>query len=92
MDFLNLDIDEGDISMIVTPVLLSYTHLGDSRNKERAIFCSFAIAQVDVIYRGNSVWTLRSPSVLGATGLVSLGAGPVRRLFGNRTAFIYVTS
>ena len=38
---------------------------------------------------GNSVWALRLPSVLGAIGLVSLGAGPVRRLFGNRTAFIY---
>jgi uncharacterized protein (DUF2141 family) len=38
---------------------------------------------------GDSVWTLRLPSVLGAIGLVSLGAGPVRRIFGNRTAFIY---
>ncbi len=38
---------------------------------------------------GNSVWALRLLSSLGAIGLVSLGAGPVRRLFGNRTAFIY---
>ena len=38
---------------------------------------------------GNSVWALRLLSVLGAIGLVSLGVGPVRRLFGNRTAFIY---
>ena len=38
---------------------------------------------------GNSVWALRLLSALGAIGLVSLGAGPVRRLFGNRTAFIY---
>jgi uncharacterized protein (DUF2141 family) len=38
---------------------------------------------------GNSVWALRLLSVLGAIGLVGLGAGPVRRLFGNRTAFIY---
>ena len=38
---------------------------------------------------GNSVWALRLPSVIGAVGLVSLGAGPVRRIFGNRTAFIY---
>src|SRR5512137_716061 len=30
---------------------------------------------------GNSVWALRLLSVLGAVGLVSLGAGPVRRLF-----------
>lgn len=38
---------------------------------------------------GNFVWVLRLLSVLGAIGLVSLGAGPVRRIFGNRTAFIY---
>jgi uncharacterized protein (DUF2141 family) len=38
---------------------------------------------------GNSIWALRLPSVLGAIGLVSLGAGPIRRIFGNRTAFIY---
>lgn len=38
---------------------------------------------------GNSIWALRLLSALGAIGLVSLGAGPVRRLFGNRTAFIY---
>ena len=38
---------------------------------------------------GDSVWALRLLSVFGAIGLVSLGAGPVRRTFGNRTAFIY---
>jgi uncharacterized protein (DUF2141 family) len=38
---------------------------------------------------GNSVWALRLLSVLGAIGLASLGAGPVRRIAGNRTAFIY---
>jgi uncharacterized protein (DUF2141 family) len=38
---------------------------------------------------GNSIWALRLLSALGAVGLVGLGAGPVRRIFGNRTAFIY---
>jgi uncharacterized protein (DUF2141 family) len=38
---------------------------------------------------GNSVWALRLISVLGAIGLVGLGAGPVRRLFGNTAALIY---
>lgn len=38
---------------------------------------------------GNSVWALRLLSVLGAIGLVCLGAGPVRRIFGDRTAVIY---
>jgi uncharacterized protein (DUF2141 family) len=38
---------------------------------------------------GDSVWALRLLSVLGAIGMVGLGAGPVRRIFGNRTAFIY---
>ena len=39
---------------------------------------------------GNSEWALRSLSVAGAVGLVALGAGPVRRIFGNRNAFLYV--
>jgi 4-amino-4-deoxy-L-arabinose transferase-like glycosyltransferase len=38
---------------------------------------------------GNSEWALRSLSVAGAVGLVMLGAGPVRRIFGNRSAFLY---
>jgi uncharacterized protein (DUF2141 family) len=38
---------------------------------------------------GNSEWALRILSVVGAVGLVSLGAGPVRRIFGDKTAFIY---
>ena len=38
---------------------------------------------------GNSEWALRSLSVAGAVGLVMLGAGPVRRIFGNRNAFLY---
>jgi 4-amino-4-deoxy-L-arabinose transferase-like glycosyltransferase len=38
---------------------------------------------------GNSEWALRLLSVAGAVGLVALGAGPVRRIFGNRNAFLY---
>ena len=38
---------------------------------------------------GNSEWALRALSVVGAVALVSLGAGPVRQIFGNKTAFIY---
>src|SRR5512133_579355 len=38
---------------------------------------------------GNSEWALRSLSVAGAVGLVALGAGPLRRIFGNRNAFLY---
>jgi 4-amino-4-deoxy-L-arabinose transferase-like glycosyltransferase len=38
---------------------------------------------------GNSEWALRSLSVAGAVGLLALGAGPVRRIFGNRNAFLY---
>ena len=38
---------------------------------------------------GNSEWALRSLSVAGAVGLVALGAGPVRRIFGNRNAYLY---
>lgn len=39
---------------------------------------------------GNSEWALRSLSAAGAVGLVALGAGPVRRIFGSRTALLYV--
>jgi uncharacterized membrane protein len=38
---------------------------------------------------GNSEWALRLLSVAGAVALVGLGAGPVRRIFGHKTAFIY---
>ncbi len=38
---------------------------------------------------GKSVWVLRLPSVLGAVGLVCLGAGPLRRIAGNLTALVY---
>jgi uncharacterized protein (DUF2141 family) len=38
---------------------------------------------------GNSAWALRLPSVLGAIGLVALGAGPVRRILGNKTALLF---
>jgi 4-amino-4-deoxy-L-arabinose transferase-like glycosyltransferase len=40
---------------------------------------------------GNSEWALRLLSVAGAVGLVALGAGPVRRILGNRNAFLYAT-
>jgi uncharacterized membrane protein len=38
---------------------------------------------------GNSEAALRLLSVIGAVGMVGLGAGPVRRLFGNKAAYIY---
>jgi 4-amino-4-deoxy-L-arabinose transferase-like glycosyltransferase len=38
---------------------------------------------------GNAEWALRSLSAAGAAGMVALGAGPVRRIFGNRNAFLY---
>ena len=38
---------------------------------------------------GSSEWALRTLSVAGAVALVGLGAGPVRRIFGDKTAFIY---
>ncbi|HEY5957810.1 MAG TPA: glycosyltransferase family 39 protein [Polyangiaceae bacterium] len=40
---------------------------------------------------GNSDCAMRSLSALGAVGLVGLGAGPVRRLLGDRTAFVYAS-
>ncbi len=38
---------------------------------------------------GNSAFALRSLSVLGALALASLGFGPVRKIFGNKTGVIY---
>lgn len=39
---------------------------------------------------GDSVFALRLPSVVAATALVALGAGPVRRLWNDKTAWVYV--
>ena len=39
---------------------------------------------------GGSEWALRLLSVVGAVALVGLGVGPVRRIFGDKTALIYV--
>jgi len=39
---------------------------------------------------GSPAWALRALSSAGAVALVGLGGGPVRRIFGNRTALIYV--
>jgi uncharacterized protein (DUF2141 family) len=49
----------------------------------------YLLLSVVVSIFGNSVWALRLLSVLGAIGLVSLGAGPVRRILGDRTALVY---
>jgi hypothetical protein len=38
---------------------------------------------------GNSEWALRALSAVGSVGVVALGAGPVRRLVGERTALAY---
>jgi 4-amino-4-deoxy-L-arabinose transferase-like glycosyltransferase len=38
---------------------------------------------------GHSEWALRVLPTLGSIGLVALGAGPVRRLVGTRTALLY---
>lgn len=38
---------------------------------------------------GSSEWALRLPSALGAVGLVALGAGPARRVLGDRAALAY---
>ncbi len=38
---------------------------------------------------GSSEWALRTLPAAGSVGLVALGAGPVRRLLGDRTALLY---
>jgi hypothetical protein len=38
---------------------------------------------------GSSEWALRTLPAAGSVGLVALGAGPVRRLVGGRTALLY---
>lgn len=38
---------------------------------------------------GNSEWALRLLSVIGAVAFVGLGAGPIRRMFGEGTSYTY---
>jgi uncharacterized protein (DUF2141 family) len=49
----------------------------------------FLLLRIMILVFGSSEWALRLLSVIAAVGLVGLGAGPVRRLVGNRTAFTY---
>ena len=46
------------------------------------------LRMVQVVW-GTSDWALRALSVVGAVALVGLGAGPVRRIFGNKTGLIF---
>lgn len=49
----------------------------------------YLLVSLSITLFGDSAWALRLPSALGAIGLVALGAGPVRRILGNKTALIY---
>jgi hypothetical protein len=49
----------------------------------------YLLVSLSITLFGNSAWALRLPSVLGSIGLVALGAGPVRRILGNKTALIF---
>lgn len=49
----------------------------------------YLMLRVFVFIFGNTVFTLRTFSVLGAAALASLGIGPVRRALGNRFGLIY---
>ena len=49
----------------------------------------YLLLRLVTVVLGNSEWALRGLSVVGAVALVSLGAGPVRRIFGDKTGFIY---
>jgi uncharacterized protein (DUF2141 family) len=49
----------------------------------------YLLLRVMILLFGSSEWALRLLSVIAAVGLVGLGAGPIRRLVGNRTAFTY---
>ena len=49
----------------------------------------YILLKIFRIVFGRSEFALRLLSVLGAVGMICLGAGPVSRLFGNRTAIIY---
>ena len=52
----------------------------------------YIILKIFTFVFGHSEWALRLLSVLGATGMVALGAGPVRKLFGDKTAYIYAAA
>jgi 4-amino-4-deoxy-L-arabinose transferase-like glycosyltransferase len=49
----------------------------------------FLLLRLVKLALGNSEWALRLLSAAAAVGMVGLGAGPVRRIFGNRGALAY---
>ena len=61
--------------------IAAYTHAGPP--------LYYLLLKLFYLILGDSVWALRFLSVLGAVALVGLGAGPVRRACGDKTAYIY---
>lgn len=49
----------------------------------------FLLLRLAKLVLGNSEWALRFLSATAAVGLVGLGAGPARRIFGHRGALMY---
>lgn len=49
----------------------------------------FLLLRLAKLILGGSEWALRFFSAAAAVGMVGLGAGPVRRIFGNRGALVY---
>ncbi len=49
----------------------------------------YLILKLLTVLLGDSPTALRLPSLLAAVGLLALATGPVRRLFGHRTALVY---
>jgi hypothetical protein len=49
----------------------------------------YLLLRLMILIFGSSEWALRLLSAAAAIGLVGLGAGPLRRLIGNRIAFTY---
>ena len=49
----------------------------------------FLLLRLAELVLGNAEWALRFVSAAAAVGMVGLGAGPVRRIVGNRGALVY---
>lgn len=80
-------LDEVFSFAIVQHALADIVHFVRAEDPHPPLY--YLLLKLATLVLGSSDAALRVPSVLAGVALVALGAGPVRRIWGHRTAYVY---